>query len=52
MRRALPILIISGHSAELVDPDGALHADVLVKPFAPEELLRRVRATIDARTRR
>ena len=52
MRRELPILVISGHSADLVDPSGELGADVLVKPFAPDELLRRVRAAIDTRTRR
>ena len=52
IRPSLPILVISGHSAELVDPDGELGVDVLAKPFTSEQLLRRVRAAIDrARTR-
>ena len=50
IRPSLPVLVISGHSAELVDPDGELGVDVLAKPFTSEQLLRRVRAAIDRRT--
>jgi DNA-binding response OmpR family regulator len=49
--RSLPVLFVSGHLDEVVldpDPNGR-PADLLAKPFTPEQLGRRVRQALDRR---
>jgi putative two-component system response regulator len=46
-----PIIVCSGAAAELKDAEGRMRAqggDVLIKPFDINELVRKVRALIDA----
>ncbi len=49
--RSLPVLFVSGHLDEVVlDPDpSGRPADLLAKPFTPEQLGRRVRQALDRR---
>jgi DNA-binding response OmpR family regulator len=46
----LPVIFMSGYARDIVAHDGRLDEGVefLQKPFSPEELLARVRASLDA----
>ena len=45
----LPVLFLSGHSSEVLEPEGVLEPGVsfLAKPFTPSALLSRVRSVLD-----
>ena len=50
VKPGLPILYMSGHSAQVLSPDRVLdeRAEYIQKPFTPQALLAKVRAALDA----
>jgi len=51
IRPALPVLFVSGYTADVLTPEGVLNPDVqlLRKPFSPEDLSRKIREMLGAR---